>query len=168
MLRIRHYSRSWLVLRILYVLLIEWVGGPDEKIFGSRWGRKDELAGAHLGLISHAGVFRGACISSLPTSSPKDACMRGKAMSCVLIESQIFSRQPYLTQSISILSYGRCVFEFFWRSENASMAAFAPFFKEPMISCHSFGKPVNCIWTSLQLQSTNIQKNSRSKVLFFT
>ena len=48
-------------------------------------------------------------------------------MSCVLIESQIFYRQPYLTQSISILSYGPCVFEFFWRSENASMAAFAPF-----------------------------------------
>ena len=48
-------------------------------------------------------------------------------MSYVLIESQIFYRQPYLTQSISILSYGPCVFEFFWRSENASMAAFAPF-----------------------------------------
>ena len=41
------------------------MGGPDEKIFGSRSGRKDELAGAHLGLISHAGVFRGARISSL-------------------------------------------------------------------------------------------------------
>ena len=59
-----------------------------------------------------------------------------------------------------------CVFELFWRSENASMAAFAPFFKEPMISCHSFGKPVNCIWTSLQLQSTNIQKIHDQKCSF--
>ena len=33
-------------------------------------------------------------------------------MSYVLIESQIFYRQPYLTQSISILSYGRSVLNF--------------------------------------------------------
>ena len=152
----------------MYYLLNEWEGRTKKYLAPGQDVRTK--AGEQRGLVSHAGLFRGACISSLPTSSPKNACMRGKAMSmsCVLIESQIFSRQPYLTQSISTLSYGRCVFEFFWPSENASMAAFAPFFKEPMISCHSFGKPVNCIWTSLQLQSTNIQKNSRSKVLFFT
>ena len=33
-------------------------------------------------------------------------------MSYVLIESQIFYRQPYLTQSISILSYAVCVLNF--------------------------------------------------------
>ena len=116
----------------MYYLLNEWEGRTKKYLAPGQDVRTK--AGEQRGLVSHAGLFRGACISSLPTSSPKNACMRGKAMSCVLIESQIFSRQPYLTQSISILSYGRCVFEFFWRSENASMAAFAPFFKEPMIS----------------------------------
>ena len=41
--------------------------------------------------------------------------------------AKYFPVRSDLTQSISVLSYNRCVLEFFWRSENAFMAAFASF-----------------------------------------
>ena len=111
----------------MYYLLNEWEGRTKKYLAPGQDVRTK--AGEQRGLVSHAGLFRGACISSLPTSSPKNACMRGKAMSCVLIESQIFSRQPYLTQSISILSYGRLCFWIFLTERKRVHGSICPVFQ---------------------------------------